>query len=474
MKMLKPLFDKHRPLVTIVFGAVVGLFGVWFFSKILKFPVRHFCQYVLRSDKDNKFLLKDRVAKVEAEVVKLRSLTKRIVTVGKLRANQAVTIRSEIHGRIKEILFIEGGEVQEGDEIIKLEDADVLAEVKKAEADLMLREADFKRISSLHDKRIGATKDLDKAKAELEVSKSNLEVAKVRFEKASIKAPFSGAIGITDVSVGAYLQAGQDLVTIVDNDPIKVDFKVPEKYINSIGQGQTVEIKIDAFGGQTFQGTLEAIDSKIDTDSHSIALKAVVPNEKGTLYPGLFAHVHLITAEQGDAVMIPEACVDREGEIEYVWIVEKGKARQRRVLTGAREEGRIEIIAGLKEGDIVVTVGQIKLGAGVRVKIVNQLEEEKQEPEEKEIKDGDSKEQGVAKEEKVEVVDSNDKTEKVIEKDKSEAPEKSVVEKDKDIKQSVQKESEDVEKSLKQESENKTDVKEDDSKKEKNTNEEKN
>lgn len=374
---LKNYFKENRNTwLMIVLGVVVGLLAMWLALKALRPVVRSVCTYVLESDEDKGLNRQGRLVSVEASTVKMGTMTKRIATVGKLRANASVTIRSEMNGRIKELSFTEGAAVKDGQPIIKFEDSDAQAEVKTAEAELMLRKADFERSSKMHDQKIGSMKDFDKAKAELGIAEGRLDSARSKLDKTVIHSPFSGTIGLIDVSVGAYVQAAQDLVTIVDSTPIKVEFKVPEKHIHDIGVGQTVEVRIDAFKDQIFRGTVDAVDAQVQSESHSISIKAAIPNDDGLLRPGLFANISLIIGEKGETILIDESAVDREGEIEFVWIVEKGKAGRRRILTGTREDGKIEVVAGLKPEQIVVTAGQLKLGDGVRVKITNMPETE--------------------------------------------------------------------------------------------------
>jgi len=390
---LKDYFKENRNVtLMVVLGVVAGLLAMWLALKALKPVVRSVCTYVLESDEEKGLGRQGRIATVEAAVVKMGVMSKRIATVGKLRANASVTLRAEMPGRIKELSFTEGAGVKKDDPIIKFEDADAQADFKQAEAEVMLRTADFGRSSKLFEQKIGSTKDFDKAKAELAMAEGRLDAARAKLDKTLIKAPFSGTIGLIDVSVGAYVQAAQDLVTIVDSTPIKVEFKIPEKHVHDIGVGQSVEIRIDAFKDQVFIGTVEAVDAQVEAESHSIALRAAIPNENGLLKPGLFTNVSLIIGEQGETILIDEAAVDREGEIEFVWIVEKGKTRRNRVLTGSREDGKIEVIAGLRAGQIIVTAGQLKLGDGVKVKITNMPEEAPKEGNKEEGKKEDSKE----------------------------------------------------------------------------------
>jgi membrane fusion protein (multidrug efflux system) len=374
----KRFFRNNRnATLMLVLGIIVGVLIIWLIFKSMQPMVRSFCTYILESDEAG-VNRQGRIISVEGEIVKTGTMTKRISTVGKIRANAAVMIRSEAHGRIKELAFTEGASVKKGQPIILFEDADAQAEVKLAEAEVALRKADFDRIHKLYQQKIGSTKEYDKARAELAIAGARLEAARAKLDKTVIKAPFDGTIGLIDVSVGAYVQAGQDLVNLVDATPIKVDFKIPEKHVHDVGVGQTVEVRIDAFKDRVFKGAVEAVDSQVEAESHSLSVRGSIPNEDLLLRPGLFANISLIIGEQGDIIQVDEAAVDREGEIEFVWVVEKGKAVRRRVLTGIRENGKIEIIAGIRPGQVIVTAGQLKLSDGVKVKLTNlELEEEK-------------------------------------------------------------------------------------------------
>jgi membrane fusion protein (multidrug efflux system) len=174
-----------------------------------------------------------------------------------------------------------------------------------------------------------------------------------------------------NISAGAFVQGSTDLVTVVDNKSVKVTFKVPEKNVHDIGVGQVVEVKVSAFKDQVFTGMIEAVDAKVEQESHSVQVKGVIPNPDNLLRDGLFANVSLIVGEKGNTMTVDESSIERIGEIEFVWVVERGRAEKRRVLTGSRENGQVEIVAGLQPGQIVVTSGQIKLSDGAKVKISN-------------------------------------------------------------------------------------------------------
>jgi membrane fusion protein (multidrug efflux system) len=364
----KKLTKDRLPLI--IGGVVVGLLGMWVLLRITNPIIKSACTSILQTDKSG--MRRDvKPIQIEGKTVALGTITRRIATVGTLSANASVVIKPEIHGIIKETPFGDGTFVEKGAILIQFEDADAKAELKQAEAELVLRRSNFERSSALHKKQVESSQKYDQAASELGVAEARLEAAKAKLEKCTIKAPFSGIIGIKDVSVGAYVQAGQDLVTLVDLTPIKVDFKVPESYLQDVGVGQVAEIRLDSIKNQMFTAIIEAVEPSIEAQSHSMAIRASVPNEDGILKPGLFANVSVIIGEKNNAILIPESALDREGEIEFVYIVENGKATRRRVLTGTRENAQVEIIAGLKPGQQVVTAGQIKLSEGAPVLIVD-------------------------------------------------------------------------------------------------------
>lgn len=384
---------RHKKYAYIGGGLAAGFLALWLIVKIGGLILYNSCVYVVEFGSEKTFGRKFKAIAVEAAVAKVGPITKRILTVGTLRPNDIVTLKSEMSGRITEINFKEGTDVKKGDVLIQFDDADAKAELKEAEAQLMLREADFKRSTELRKTNFESTKKFDEAKAAFTAAEAKLEAAKSKLAKTQIVAPFQGTMGLMTLSVGAYTQAAQELVTIVDNNPMKVDFKIPEKNLHDVGVGQAVEIKLDGFPDQVFTANVEAIDAKVDSASHSMAIRASVPNPKGLLRGGLFANISLITGEKGDAILVPESALERSGDIEYVWIVQKGKAARKRILVGSKENEMIEVVAGLAGGETVVIAGQGRLQDGVGVKIVNLNEDGTEKPKEQREKlEGDEEE----------------------------------------------------------------------------------
>jgi membrane fusion protein, multidrug efflux system len=257
-------YDKQYPTIlpTWIARVAVGLVVLVSLRVTCKPVVIRGCTWILSEQR--------RQVAVEAQTVHLGTMTRRIQTVGKLTANASVTIRSEIHGRIKKIAFKEGGQVKKDDLLIQFEDDDIQAELKQAEAELALRKADYSRAVQLQQNRAGTMKDYDKAQAELAVSEGRVAAARSKLAKTTITAPFEGTIGIIHFGEGSYIQSNQELVHLVDTTPMKVDFKVPEKFVNDVGPGQMAEVRVQALGDRVFMASVDAVDSKIDTESRFV------------------------------------------------------------------------------------------------------------------------------------------------------------------------------------------------------------
>lgn len=341
----------------------------------MKPVVKGGCKLILQSENQQIMGMQDRVAGVEAVKVELGTSLKELKSIGLLKANKEAIIKSEISGKIKEVLFTEGSEVSKGDELIKFEDDGNKAEVEKYEAEYALRQNEFNMNKTLYQQKAGSQQKYKEAEAAMKMSRANLSSAKFKLSMTVIKAPFSGKIGILKGAThpGNVIQPNTELVYLVDNSKIKVEFLIPAKYIEDIAVGQAVEVTLEAFPNKVFSGAVEAIDSAIDTKNHSILVKAVIPNETGTLQHGMLANVTLITGEKSNVIVISDDALDREGQHEFVWIIDdKYRAYRRKVITGAKSENGVEIVAGLQAGDKVVISGQLRLQDGIKVKILNE------------------------------------------------------------------------------------------------------
>lgn len=297
---------------------------------------------------------------VETATVELQPLSSGLQTVGSLRADESVVVRPEVAGRIQRIHFAEGGRVAAGQPLFTLDGSLAQAALNEAGANLDNSRRAAARAGQLSKDKLIAQADYDRARAALGVDQARVASAQTSLAKMTLRAPFSGQIGLREVSIGEYVNAGQDLVSLVRLDPIKVDFSVPENALSQLTPGQSVSITVDAFPGDRFGGEVVAIDPSIDVNSRSIRLRAQIANPDGKLRPGQFAK--LVLKEGGDdkGLLVPEQALMQTGEERYVWTVVDGKAKKAVVKTGVRVPGKVQVVEGLKAGDVVITAGQTK------------------------------------------------------------------------------------------------------------------
>ena len=308
---------------------------------------------------------------VEAAKVVAAPLSEQVTAIGTLLSDEAVTVSSEIPGRLKEIHFQEGQPVEKGAPLFTLDDSVYRAQLADAEAKLKLAEQTHQRASQLFKNKYATAQSVDEATSSLAVNTATVELARVQLDKARIVAPFSGIVGLRHVSAGEYITSGQALVNLEAIDPVKADFRVPERFLPAIRVGQTIRIKVDAYPEDIFEGKVYAIDPRLDVAGRSLLVRALVPNKDQRLRPGLFARVTVLLQLKEDALSVPEQAIVPQGDAQYVFKIVNGKVMLTKVVTGTRREGRVEIVDGLSVGDEVVTAGQLKIRDGSTVSIVN-------------------------------------------------------------------------------------------------------
>lgn len=306
---------------------------------------------------------------VEAMKVRLVSLPQSITAVGSLRSDEAVVLRPEIAGRISEILFREGQRVQQGEVLVRFDSSVQRAELEQAKANLSLNQSKFERAVDLQKKGFISSQARDEAENNYRVSRAAVDLFAARLAKLELRAPFSGIAGLRSVSVGDYVKDGQDLVNIETVDPLKVDFRVPEIYLKQVAAGQSLQIGLDAFPNQSFNGQVLAINPLVDASGRSIVIRAQVRNSSSSLRPGMFARVRLIVGGEQESLAVPEQALVPVGDDLYVFKVADGKAQRTKVEIGQRRDAMVEITKGLARTDLVVTAGLQKIRDGANVKV---------------------------------------------------------------------------------------------------------
>jgi membrane fusion protein (multidrug efflux system) len=219
----------------------------------------------------------------------------------------------------------------------------------------------------MYSKKLISANDYDTAQANMNVDVARLLSSRAKLHKTIIRAPFDGYVGLRHINIGDYATVGQAMVDVVQLDPLRVEFSVPETLLPKLAAGQSIEMASDAYPGETFSGTITAISPRIDVEGHSVAVRASLPNGALKLRPGFFVRVNVTLAEKTNAMLVPEEAIWPLGQQKTVYVVVDGKAQQRTVSIGERLPGQVEILSGLKVGETIVTAGQMKLYDGAAV-----------------------------------------------------------------------------------------------------------
>jgi membrane fusion protein (multidrug efflux system) len=315
---------------------------------------------------------------VKAVAAKTAPAVDEAAAVGSLRADEAVTIRPEIAGRIAEIAFREGQSVARGAVLATLDASETRAQLMSSSAQAKLDLQRLERSEDLFKKGFISQQALDEARSSHARSAARVREDEAKLAKSEIRAPFSGVAGLRQVSEGAYVAAGTDIARLEKIDQLKLDFRVPEAFVARVRPGQPVRVLVDAYRDKAFSGSVYAIEPGIDDQTRTILLRARVANADMQLRPGMFARVQVQLGVREKAVWVPEAAIVPKGQDSFVFRVAVsaagnggGKAELVRVQTGARKVGEVEIVKGLAEGDLVVTEGTQKIGPGSAVLLLD-------------------------------------------------------------------------------------------------------
>ncbi len=293
---------------------------------------------------------------------------KSVLAVGSLRSDESVIVRAEQSGRITALNFKEGQPVRIGQVLVQLDDSVARAELEQARANQKLGKAKFDRAVELKQRNFISGQAQDEAENAMRVADATVSLADAKLSKLTIKAPFSGTIGLRTASTGDYVKDGQDIVNLEKTDPIKVDFKVPEIFQSKISVGQALSVVLDALPGQAFTGKVVAVNPQLDTAGRAVVLRAQMDNRSGALKPGMFARVRLTLADTGETVVVPEQSVAMQGEDQIMFKVIDGRAMRTKVEVGQRRDGKVEIVEGVSGSDTIVIAGWQRLRDGASVR----------------------------------------------------------------------------------------------------------
>jgi membrane fusion protein, multidrug efflux system len=377
----------------IIAAVIIGLFlaGVGWFNLIFK--PKMIADFVSK--------MAPPAATVTAEPAKLEDWTDRVHSVGTLLAIEGVEVAPEVGGIVSDYYFDSGQDVKKGEKLVQLDISVEEADLKNNKALLKEAELNLERQSSLVKRQVTSQATLDSALAKRDSAQANVQRIEALIAQKTITAPFAGQLGLRRVARGQYVSSGQALVWLQALDPIWVDFPVPEGEMADFKVGAKIELTVDTYDGQVFEGDVEAFDARLNQDSRTLMVRGRLKNPDRRLLPGMFAQVAVLAGSPKELVTVPRTAVTYTLYGDSVWVVKEGSAEpagtpaasadagaavaadapppqepaltveRRFVHVGPAEQGRVAILDGVKAGEQVVTSGQLKLHPGATVKIDN-------------------------------------------------------------------------------------------------------
>lgn len=313
---------------------------------------------------------------VTATLAKMEEWQPQLVSVGTLTAVHGVDISSEVAGQVRSIEFKSGQDIKAGAVLVQLNADSDIAQLHSLQAAAELSATTLKRDQAQLAVQGVSQAQVDSDLADLKSKNALVAQQSALVAKKTIRAPFAGRVGITTVNPGQYLNPGDKIVTLQAIDPIYVDFYLPQRKVGELSLGQSVAARSDAYAGIVFSGKITAISPKIDPATRNVQVEATIPNPKRQLLPGMFANASVDVGTKQRYLTLPQTAVTYNPYGSTVFVVASGKTgalevQQAFVVTGETRGDQVAIVKGLKEGQQVVTTGQIKLKNGTPVVIDN-------------------------------------------------------------------------------------------------------
>ena len=295
--------------------------------------------------------------------VTVEPLQQSVQLVGSFRAPEELLVVAKVDGGVLSLPVEEGSFVKKGELLATIDDRKISARLKDARARRTLAEATLTRAEGLRQSNSISIQEFDEARAELDQSTATIALLQAEYDDTKVKAMMDGVITEHIVSVGQVVPVGQELMSLVQLDPLEISFEVPERYLAVVEQGLTVNIRTDAYGEEVFSGQLIYLAPRLSTTTRTLPVKASVPNPDGKLRPGMFGKVELVLREIPDALFVPESSVMQQGTQSMVVVrnPESYRSEFRPVQVGVRQGGRMQIVSGLEPGELVVAEGAIKM-----------------------------------------------------------------------------------------------------------------
>src|SRR5947208_797556 len=315
---------------------------------------------------------------VNIATAKSETIPNLLTAVGDLAAVHQVNVTSDVNGRITDILFTAGAGVKEGTPLLQMFDGPEQGDLANFKAQQRVAQLSLDRAKQLAERQVGPQTTVDSAQAAFDQASASIAKTQAIISQKLVRAPFDGELGVRKVEVGQYLTAGTQIVSLTDLSVLYANFTVTEKDSAQLKVGQVVRIAVDAYPGRTFEGKITTIEPQIATETRNIRVQATIRNPDRILKPGMFATTTVVRPDKPPVITVPETAVDYTLYGDSVFLITEKKEDEGKtsltavrtfVRTGNRVHGRAEILSGLKPGDRVVAVGQLKLQSGAAVAV---------------------------------------------------------------------------------------------------------
>lgn len=305
---------------------------------------------------------------VSVYVVKEGGLSDRIITTGTVLANEEVLLSAEVAGRVTAINFTEGTTVNKGTVLVTINDADLLAQSDKVSYNQKLAEERERRSKSLLEKEAISQEEYDRVLTDLNTVKAEASLIRAQLQKTKVVAPFTGTIGLREVSEGAFVTPGQRIAALTQVQPVKIDFSVPERFAQSVQKGSKVTFTLEG-SPDIYEASVYAVEPSIDPATRSVSLRALHPNRNMELRPGSFVRIEFQLNQMENALQVPAEAVIPELGGYKVFKYTGGIATQKEIGVGIRTSEMVQVTGGLQNGDTVITSGILQLRGGMPVVI---------------------------------------------------------------------------------------------------------
>jgi membrane fusion protein (multidrug efflux system) len=304
-------------------------------------------------------------ANVEITPASLQVITNQITALGNAQAKESIVVTAQTTDRISEILFKDGDNIEKGQLLFTLDHREERAAVEDLEVTLAEHARQLKRLQDLKKQEASAESAIDAQRSLVESTQARLEIAKIKLQEKKIYAPFSGVLGLRQVSPGQLVTNNTTITTLDDLSEIRVEFNLPEKFLNEVAINQQVEAKNVAYK-QAFIGQITAISPRVDKVTRAFTVRALFNNENGKLKPGMLLQLRINTAST-EALVIPESSVVPMNDHHFVFVAENNKVKRVMVEIGRRYPGKVEVTSGIEPGQFVVSKGVMKLRDGAAI-----------------------------------------------------------------------------------------------------------